>query len=94
MKTKKQLEEEIESLEILIDKTDEYMGTYQEQQQSLNETLKQTNEIIKIIEELETPYPIDVFKGETEEGRLAKFGNDVRDSIKEQMITKLRGNEK
>ncbi len=52
------------------------------------QTLK---DVLKLIDELKTPYPIDVFPGITEEGKLARFGHQVRENLKRELKEEIEG---
>ena len=85
MKTIKELEKEIE--EFRIKETGELTlsGQFLEYQK---QTLK---DVLKLIDELKTPYPIDVFPGITEEGKLARFGHQVRENLKRELKEEIEG---
>ena len=50
-------------------------------------------DVKKMIENLENPYPSDIWEGKTKEGKIGQFGNKVWENCKEELNKKL-GEEK
>ena len=54
------------------------------------ETKKDVYEDVKkMIENLENPYPSDIWEGKTKEGKIGQFGNKVWENCKEELNKKL-----